>query len=51
MQSKALTEGFLLRESEYFCKNGTNVEVGSVASSGCRGNKYSYIQHIKYVLQ
>lgn len=31
---ETLTEGFLLRGSEYFCRKGTKDEVGSVASSG-----------------
>lgn len=35
---KTLTDGFLLRASEYFCRKGTEGEMGSVASSGW-GNK------------
>lgn len=31
---KTLTDGFLLRASEYFCRKGTKGEMGSVASSG-----------------
>lgn len=33
---ETLTEAFLLRTSEYFCRKGTSTEVGSVASSGWR---------------
>lgn len=29
-----LTEGFLLRTSEYLCRKGTKVELGSMAASG-----------------
>lgn len=36
---KTLTDGFLLRASEYFCKKETKGETGSVASSGWR-NKH-----------
>ena len=44
---ETLTEGFLLRVSEYFCRKGTNVEAGSVASSGCR-DKSSQKTYLSY---
>lgn len=40
---ETLTDGFLLRASEYFCRKGTKAEVGSVASSGWR--RIQVLQH------
>lgn len=43
---KTLTDGFLLRVSEYFCRKGTKAEEGSVASSGWR-NKHRFSHTFK----
>lgn len=35
-EANMLTDDFLLRDSEYFCRNGTRADVGPVAGSGWR---------------